>query len=253
MADRRFENPRTFVQSWPERVGLPARLVNSLPPVVVLFGLDAKPAFGVAVLAALSGSTRAVLKMREFESAVDEALRDLGFRLDLPSSTQDPAERTAERVELLHGTLSAGQIDQLGILFEDYLRTTDEEWLEIVRRAARAVVKDAVDEGTRRTILARLSQLSLAHLRELARLRDRPDSVRPRLGVRSRDNSPLQATLLHIGMIREAPVGEATDAVPVGGPPRSYDPRAGEMEIRPTSLGLTALRLLGPIDVGSGR
>lgn len=258
MTDRRPETPRAQFTAWPERVGLPGRIVAGLPPVVALFSLEAQPAFGVAVLAALSGSLRSLLKMREFETAVEDALRDLGFRLDLGVGEAPGGDVLGERVELLRGTLSPAQVDQLGVLFEDYMRTTDPEWLDLARRAVRAVVKDAVDEGSRRTIVARLPLLSVPHLRELQRLRDRPERVRSRLTVRSREANPLLSVLVHVGFIREAPVAEPAEASPTVatvrvGDTKAGDTKAGDTELRPTALGLAALRLLGPIEPGSGR
>lgn len=243
---RTQESARQILQAWPERSGLPASLLAPLPAVVALFAIEGQPAFGVGVLASMSASGRARTKMREFGAAVDEALRDLGFRGDLGPETEGPTNPmvAGERVDLLRGTLSTTQIDQLGVLFEDYMRSSDADWTGVVLRAVRAVVKDAVDEGTRRTIIGRLPSLSSAHLRELQRLKDKPERARPRLGRRLPEVSALQVVLLQAGLIREAP---AADDPPTGA--RLGEPPKPETELRITSLGLAALRMFGPMEL----
>lgn len=243
------ETLRSHFQHWPERTGLPAALATSLPTFLTLFALEGLPAWGVAVLSALSGSERARRKMRDFGGAVDAALRDLGFRGDVGPGVDGAAnpELAAERVNLLQETLSSAQLDQLGVLFEDYMRSSDPEWGEVVLRAARAVVKDAVDEGARRTVVARLPLLSLPHLRELQRIKERPERTRPRLGRRPPEATALQVVLLQAGLVKEVPTGEDP---PTGAAFRAAEPPRNETELRPTTLGLAALRMFGPIEIG---
>jgi hypothetical protein len=253
---RAMDTPKSFLRAWSERTGLPASLLSGMSATIGLFGLQGLPAFGAAVLALLSGSSRAVSKMREFEGAVEEALRDLGFRMDLGAADMSAggADALAERISLLQSTLSGAQTDQLGVLFEDYLRSSNAEYLEVVRRAVRAVVKDAVDEGTRRTVLSRLPSLSMAHLRELQRIKDRPDRSRTRLGVRSREPNALHVVLLNVGFVREVLPGEVPDAPTAAATVRMQaDAGRGDPDLRPTALGLAAIRLLGPIELTEGR
>lgn len=244
VSGRRVESAHELLRAWPERTGLPSAVVERMPAAVALFALDGHPAFGTAVLASLGGGGRAVLRMRAFEGAVEEGLRELGFRLDVGGANGNALQLLAARVELLRDSLSAGQVDQLGALFEDFARTSEPEWQELLLRAVRVVVKDTVDEGTRRAVIVRLPSLGMPHLRELARLRERPERARGRILARPRELTALQSALQHVGFVREAPVADEAGRV---GEAR------GETELRPTTLGLAALRVLGPIEVGEGR
>lgn len=243
------ETPRALLTAWPERVGLPAQLLNGLPAIVGVFAMEGHPAFGVAVLAALSGSQRSVARMRAYEGALTEALRDLGFRMDLTRVAPANVDHTAEQVRLLQGTLTPPQIDQLGRLFEELMRSTDAEWHDMLLRAVRAVVKDGVEEVTRHTILAQLSWLGPAPLRELQRLKDRPTRTRP--DKRVREATPAQVVLLTVGFIREggADAHEGPVNVAMVRVPAAESQLHGEYRL--TSVGLAALRLFGPIDLSN--
>ena len=243
------ETPRALLAAWPARTGLPAALLAGLPASVVLFAVEGHPAFGVAVLTALSGSHQAVARMRAYEGALHDALRDLGFRMDV--AYEGPAggvvDRLADQIRLLQGTLTPAQVDQLGRIFEALMSATDADWHELLLRAVRAVVKDVVEEVSGRIVVARLSVLSPGTLAELQRLRDRPD--RPRTRTRPRELTAAQVVLLTLGFVREGGVAphEGPANVAAVRVPSADPPAAGELRLTP--LGFAALRLFGPIDL----
>ncbi len=170
------------------RLGVPETAIRLIPPLAVLFGLGALPAAGVAVTTVLAAGAVAALKQRSFSQAVLEeihaAVGDVEERLGAHESgvevlgaeldaLDEKVEETRREAREMGGRLSAAQVEELGQLFEQYMASLDEDWLEHLRRVARGVVRGDSPAFTRRVIITNLRGLGPEHVEALRELVDR--------------------------------------------------------------------------------
>lgn len=223
------------------KLGLPEKLVGVLPPLVVLFAVGGLPAAGIGVLTAMTLSEIGRRKMRDFSRTVEVELGVVEGQLrDEIEDVEKDAENLRRRVDDLDQRLRQSQVEQLGRLFEEYMRSLDGEWLTWLRAAAKGVVSEGDSDERHRVVIGSLRSLTPAHVRELLRL----TSVAPRAQFQGLSASEIEvaeachSALLATGFvaIEEAEVAnEQRIGMPVTGLLRWY---------KVTHLGQAALDLL---------
>lgn len=223
------------------QLGLPEATLATLPALYAVFLDHGYPAFGVAALAALAGSARATQKMAEYAEAVSSRLRHAELRQDIAEADLEDAGRVGARFEQdlanARAGLSPEQVACISMLFDDYMRTEDEDWLRYLRSAA-ANLASTKQGHQARPILAGLRGIGPSHVKALATLAQQRERIwRAMVGRRQGEPDDRQIALVAFGFAREF-----TRVASQNGKPRPGEP---DRVLQVTPLGHGALRLLG--------
>ncbi len=157
------------------RLGVPETALRLLPPIAVLFGWGALPAAGVAVMSFLSAGLLGAVKQHKFQQAVMMGIHgeigDVENRVEaLVGATRAMGDEFAEvqrQADELAHRLTPAQIEHLSMLFEQYMGSVDEEWVEFLQNAVRRVAADDADADIRKSVVHRLRGLGPTHARLL--------------------------------------------------------------------------------------
>lgn len=191
----------------------------------------------LAVVGAATAGARTTRKLRDFEDAVAAGLALDSFRQDVAEGDVEALSRT---VAQLGERLNAHQAQDLAELVEQCLRSSDERWLEYLRRAAKQVAAKQGVDPERHVIIRRLRDLTPEHVDRLRGLASAGREPLPPMhdGPGTVDDALIGAGFASLERDRDPPLYAHHDEL------GEYKTDRGRLHVALSSLGDAALELL---------